>query len=163
MRSLHFSQDWHSRLLPAHVNLQIRMPQSNIMIPSTGIVGEIEENTDGLYIWTHKKFDIGFNTKQIVDVNLTSEAKVKLAPNKKIAFTYEVRSCLRKYKSGFKSLTIKVYDKHCASEIFLFSNFHLCNYAIQHFSLQTFMCNQFYQIEESNVKLIHAPTRIIYL
>ncbi|XP_071106491.1 transmembrane 9 superfamily member 3-like [Haliotis cracherodii] len=60
-------------------------------LPIWGIVGEIEENTDGLYIWTHKKFDIGYNTKQIVDVNLTSEAKVKLAPNKKIAFTYEVK------------------------------------------------------------------------
>ncbi|XP_046349925.1 transmembrane 9 superfamily member 3-like [Haliotis rufescens] len=60
-------------------------------LPIWGIVGEIEENTDGLYIWTHKKFDIGYNTKQIVDVNLTSEAKVKLAPNKKIPFTYEVK------------------------------------------------------------------------
>ena len=53
-------------------------------------VGEIDEGGDGHYIWTHKKFDIGFNGKQIVDVNLTSEAKVKLTPNIKIPFTYEV-------------------------------------------------------------------------
>lgn len=56
-----------------------------------GIVGEIEENGDGYYIWTHKKLDIGHNGKQIVDVNLTSEAKVKLAPNADISFTYEVK------------------------------------------------------------------------
>lgn len=42
------------------------------------------------YIWTHKKFDIGYNDKNIVDVNLTSEAKVKLTPNGRINFTYEV-------------------------------------------------------------------------
>lgn len=56
----------------------------------SGIVGDLEEGGEGFYIWTHKKFDIGYNTKQIVDVNLTSEAKVKLAPNIKIPFTYEV-------------------------------------------------------------------------
>ena len=56
----------------------------------SGIVGEIEETGDGFYIWTHKKFDIGFTSKQIVDVNLTSEVKVKLAPGIKIPFSYEV-------------------------------------------------------------------------
>lgn len=56
----------------------------------TGIVGEIDEGGDGYYIWTHKKLDIGYNDLQIVDVNLTSEAKVKLAPGIKIPFTYEV-------------------------------------------------------------------------
>ena len=55
-----------------------------------GIVGEIDEGGDGYYIWTHKKFDIGYNGKQIVDVNLTSESKVKLEPNIKISFSYEV-------------------------------------------------------------------------
>lgn len=56
----------------------------------TGIVGELEESSEDVYIWTHKKFDIGVNNKQIVDVNLTSESKVKLAPNIKIPFSYEV-------------------------------------------------------------------------
>ena len=55
-----------------------------------GIVGEIEEGGDGYYVWTHKKLDIGYNENQIVDVNLTSEAKVKLTPDLKIPFTYEV-------------------------------------------------------------------------
>jgi transmembrane 9 superfamily protein 3 len=57
----------------------------------TGIVGEIDEGGDGYYVWTHKKLDMGYHDNQIVDVNLTSEAKVKLAPGIKIPFTYEVR------------------------------------------------------------------------
>lgn len=56
-----------------------------------GIVGEVGKAGEGVYIWTHKKFDIGYNNDRIVDVNLTSEAKVKLEPNAKIIFTYEVR------------------------------------------------------------------------
>lgn len=44
----------------------------------TGIVGEVEELSDhtNYYLWTHKKFDIGYNGDRIVDVNLTSENKV---------------------------------------------------------------------------------------
>lgn len=61
----------------------------------TGVVGELENNdgvvvSDSYYIWTHKKFDIGYNGKQIVDVNLTSENKVKLAQGAHISFSYEV-------------------------------------------------------------------------
>ena len=55
----------------------------------TGIVGEIEEGGENYYIWTHKKFDIGVNGNQIVDVNLTSETKVKLKPGSKMEFSYE--------------------------------------------------------------------------
>lgn len=53
-------------------------------------MGEVGKGGESYYIWTHKKFDIGFNDNNIVDVNLTSEAKVKLEPNGKIDFTYEV-------------------------------------------------------------------------
>lgn len=60
-----------------------------------GVVGELENNdgiavSDSYYIWTHKKFDIGYNGKQIVDVNLTSENKVKLVQGARIPFSYEV-------------------------------------------------------------------------
>ena len=60
----------------------------------SGIVGEIGENKENkeYYIWTHKKFDIGHNGKQIVDVNLTSDAKVKLEEGVEISFSYEVRN-----------------------------------------------------------------------
>jgi len=61
-------------------------------LPIWGIVGEMEEVNGQInyYIWTHKKFDIGYNGKHIVDVNLTSEYKVKLEMKIKIPFTYEV-------------------------------------------------------------------------
>ncbi|GLV32142.1 Transmembrane 9 superfamily protein member 3 [Carabus blaptoides fortunei] len=57
-------------------------------LPIWGIVGEVGDNN--YYIWTHKKFDIGYNGKQIVDVNITSENKVLLKPTTKLDFTYEV-------------------------------------------------------------------------
>ncbi|XP_071875643.1 transmembrane 9 superfamily protein member 3 [Bombus fervidus] len=61
-------------------------------LPIWGVVGEPEENNGvvSYYIWTHKKFDIGYNGKQIVDVNLTSENKVKLVQDAAISFSYEV-------------------------------------------------------------------------
>ncbi|XP_050536753.1 transmembrane 9 superfamily member 3 [Daktulosphaira vitifoliae] len=59
-------------------------------LPIWGIVGEIDETNNKYYIWTHKKFDIGYNGKYIVDVNLTSEAKVELKVDTNIEFTYEV-------------------------------------------------------------------------
>lgn len=59
-------------------------------LPVWGIIGEIDKNDATLYMWTHKKLDIGYNGKYIVDVNLTSEEKVKLEPDKTLKFTYEV-------------------------------------------------------------------------
>ncbi|KMQ93005.1 transmembrane 9 superfamily member 3 [Lasius niger] len=64
-------------------------------LPIWGVVGELENNdgvavSDSYFIWTHKKFDIGYNGKQIVDVNLTSENKVKLVQGARIPFSYEV-------------------------------------------------------------------------
>lgn len=59
-------------------------------LPVWGIVGEVGDGDDQLFIWTHKKFDIGYNGNQIVEVNLTSEHKVKLTPGMELPFTYEV-------------------------------------------------------------------------
>ncbi|XP_055382600.1 transmembrane 9 superfamily member 3 [Condylostylus longicornis] len=59
-------------------------------LPIWGKVGEKDEKDKKYYIYTHKKFDIGYNGKQIVDINLTPESKELLAPGKKIKFTYEV-------------------------------------------------------------------------
>ncbi|XP_014282711.1 transmembrane 9 superfamily member 3 [Halyomorpha halys] len=62
-------------------------------LPIWGVVGDMEEGINNpvtYYIWTHKKFDIGYNGKHIVDVNLTSEVKVKLENGARIKFTYEV-------------------------------------------------------------------------
>lgn len=70
-------------------------------LPIWGVVGEIGENNE-YYILTHKKFEIGFNGKQIVDVNLTSENKVKLEDGAVISFTYEV---------SWKSSAVKFEDR----------------------------------------------------
>ncbi|KAL0280902.1 UNVERIFIED_CONTAM: hypothetical protein PYX00_002059 [Menopon gallinae] len=63
-------------------------------LPVWGTVGEVEQedlqDRTEYYIWTHKKLDIGYNGQRIVDVNLTSESKKKLAMGVNIGFTYEV-------------------------------------------------------------------------
>jgi len=59
-------------------------------LPIWGIVGEIDDKTDTFYIWTHKKFEIGYNGDQIVDVNLTSEGRTKLQLGDDLDFTFEV-------------------------------------------------------------------------
>lgn len=70
-------------------------------LPIWGIVGEVSgkdsegnNNQDGddgpteYFLFTHKKFDIGYNGNQIVDVNLTSQGRVKLDKDlKEIVFT----------------------------------------------------------------------------
>uniref|UniRef100_A0AAR2JQM1 Transmembrane 9 superfamily member n=1 Tax=Pygocentrus nattereri TaxID=42514 RepID=A0AAR2JQM1_PYGNA len=60
-------------------------------LPIWGIVGEADENGEDYYLWTYKKLEIGFNGDRIVDVNLTSEGKVKLVPNTRIAMSYSVK------------------------------------------------------------------------
>eukprot|EP00088_Acartia_fossae_P031989 TRINITY_DN32787_c0_g1_i1.p1 TRINITY_DN32787_c0_g1~~TRINITY_DN32787_c0_g1_i1.p1 ORF type:complete len:592 (-),score=97.35 TRINITY_DN32787_c0_g1_i1:248-2023(-) len=60
-------------------------------LPMWGVVGVIDEDTkDTFYLWTHKKFEFGFNGNQIVDVNITSESRVKLELGQSVDFTYEV-------------------------------------------------------------------------
>jgi transmembrane 9 superfamily protein 3 len=62
-------------------------------LPIWGIVGEVETGTGKeveYFIWTLKKLDVGYNGNQIVDVNLTSDAKVKLVQGEKLTFTYQV-------------------------------------------------------------------------
>jgi len=59
-------------------------------LPIWGIVGEVGDHDDELFIWTHKKIDVGYNGDQIVEVNLTSEHKVKLTQGMDLPFTYEV-------------------------------------------------------------------------
>lgn len=61
-------------------------------LPIWGIVGEMDDKTDSSdnFLWTHKKFEIGYNGNRIVDVNLTSESRIKLESGAKIPFTYEV-------------------------------------------------------------------------
>lgn len=65
-------------------------------LPIWGIVGEMHEpdvddhTRSESYLWTHKKFDIGVNEDQIVEITLTSENKQKIQAGSKIGFSYEV-------------------------------------------------------------------------
>ena len=61
-------------------------------LPIWGMVGEVDDSTEppSYKLFTHKKLDIGYNDHQIVDVNLTSDGRVKLAPGAKLDFSYEV-------------------------------------------------------------------------
>ncbi|XP_014219614.1 transmembrane 9 superfamily member 3 [Copidosoma floridanum] len=80
-------------------------------LPIWGVVGKPDDrNPDTYYIWTHKRLDIGYNGKQIIDVNLTSESKVELKPGKTIPFTYEV--IWKKTNTLFKDRFDKYLDPY---------------------------------------------------
>lgn len=59
-------------------------------LPIWGKVGDKDEKDGKYYIYTHKKFDIGRNGQQIVDISLTTEKKELLVAGSKIKFSYEV-------------------------------------------------------------------------
>ncbi|VDN03011.1 unnamed protein product [Thelazia callipaeda] len=61
-------------------------------LPMYGMVGEVDSSTTppNYRIFTHKKLEIGYNGKQIVDVNVTSDVRITLTPDSTISFSYEV-------------------------------------------------------------------------
>ncbi|CAD7004490.1 unnamed protein product [Ceratitis capitata] len=59
-------------------------------LPIWGEVGKKDEHEEKYYIFTHKRFEIGYNGKQIVDVVLHNEKRELLTPGAKIKFSYEV-------------------------------------------------------------------------
>eukprot|EP01134_Creolimax_fragrantissima_P004868 CFRG4868T1 len=42
------------------------------------------------YVWTHKKFEIGYNKDRIVVVNTTNDGRVEVYPGQTLTFSYEV-------------------------------------------------------------------------
>jgi transmembrane 9 superfamily protein 3 len=95
-------------------------------IKTKGIVGEMDESGKSAYIWTHKKFEIGYNAQRIVDVNLTSEAKVRLQPNMQIPFSYEViwRQVNIPFTKRFDKYLDPGFFQHKVKKIFVF----FCNH-----------------------------------
>uniref|UniRef100_A0A7E4ZSZ9 Transmembrane 9 superfamily member n=1 Tax=Panagrellus redivivus TaxID=6233 RepID=A0A7E4ZSZ9_PANRE len=60
-------------------------------LPLIALVGEPDQSDpNGVILYTHKKFEIGYNGDQIVDVNVTVEGPITLKPNSEVIFTYEV-------------------------------------------------------------------------
>ncbi|CAG9761434.1 unnamed protein product [Ceutorhynchus assimilis] len=92
-------------------------------LPIWGVVGEVKDNN--YYIWTHKKFEIGYNGKQIIDVNLTSEDKVELTSSKKLSFTYEVtwKKTDTKYEDRFDKYLDHNFFQHRIHWFSIFNSF----------------------------------------
>jgi len=107
-------------------------------LPIWGIVGEIDEKGEDFYIWTHKKFEIGWNGDQIVDVNLTSEGRTKLhLKTQKIEFTYEV--VWKKSNTAFEDRFDKYLDPNFFQHrIHWFSIFNSFMMVIRRLELKTF-------------------------
>lgn len=59
-------------------------------LPIWGRVGDLHGADKKPHIFTHKKFEIGYNDNRIVDVKLTTEKREPLVTGNKIKFTYEV-------------------------------------------------------------------------
>lgn len=92
-------------------------------LPIWGIVGEVTDSN--YYIWTHKKFEMGYNGKQIVDVNITSEDKVLLSPTTKLTFTYEViwRKSSVKFEDRFDKYLDPSFFQHRIHWFSIFNSF----------------------------------------
>lgn len=87
------------------------------------MVGEVDDSTDPptYKIFTHKKLEIGYNDNQIVDVNLTSDGRVKLAPHAQLSFSYEVtfKASPVKYHDRFDKYLDPTFFQHRVRSIFL--------------------------------------------
>ncbi|CAP28227.1 Protein CBG08396 [Caenorhabditis briggsae] len=62
-------------------------------MPIWGMVGEIDNSVSPptYKLYTHKRLDIGYNDKQVVDINLTTDGRVDIRPGAELTFTYEVQ------------------------------------------------------------------------
>ena len=94
-------------------------------LPIWGIVGEKDEKGDNYYIWTHKKFEIGYNGDRISDVNLTSEGRTKLQLGESIAFSYEViwKPSKTKYEDRFDKYLDPNFFQHRIHWFSIFNSF----------------------------------------
>ncbi|EGD77562.1 endomembrane protein emp70 [Salpingoeca rosetta] len=86
-------------------------------LPMWALVGDFgaghndkERSTDTMFIWTHKKFDVGVNGNRIVDVNVTTGKRVPLKPGITLHFTYEVN--FKQSKVSFDKRFDKYLDPH---------------------------------------------------
>jgi transmembrane 9 superfamily protein 3 len=56
----------------------------------SALLGETDPATKAVTVYTHKRFEIGYNDDKIVDVSVVVENKKPLIPNQELEFTYEV-------------------------------------------------------------------------
>lgn len=82
-------------------------------LPIWGRVGE--RSDDKKYsIYTHKKFEMGYNGQRIVDVKLTTDNKQQLVPGAKLKITYEVSwySSTVEFKDRFNKYLDPTFFQH---------------------------------------------------
>ncbi|KAK2715841.1 hypothetical protein QYM36_010416 [Artemia franciscana] len=92
-------------------------------LPVWGVVGE--QDNGEFYVWSHKKFDMGYSGNRIVDVNLTSENKVKIEAGARISFTYEVQWKLSsmKFEDRFEKYLDPTFFQHRIHWFSIFNSF----------------------------------------
>lgn len=100
-------------------------------LPIWGMVGKSEPGEDD-YIWTHKKFEIGYNGNQIVDVNLTSEGMEKLELGKKLKFTFEIewKPCAVSFRDRFDKYLDPTFYQHRIHWFSIFNSFMMVVFLI---------------------------------
>jgi transmembrane 9 superfamily protein 3 len=97
-----------------------------------GLVGEADETKSEYYIYTHKKFEFGFNGHQIVDVNMTTENKVQLVLGATISFSYEVywKKSSVKYEDRFDKYLDPNFFQHRIHWFSIFNSFMMVIFLI---------------------------------
>ncbi|CRL02640.1 CLUMA_CG015777, isoform A [Clunio marinus] len=92
-------------------------------LPIWGAVGK--EHDKKFYINTHKKFDIGYNGKRIIEVNLTNENEQLLHVGAHLSFTYEVnwRPTTVEFKDRFDKYLDPNFFQHRIHWFSIFNSF----------------------------------------
>lgn len=102
--------------------------------PLWTMVGDIEDDGKNVnyYLWTHKKFEIGFNNDRIVDINLVNEKKQKLELNANITFSYEViwKKSDIKFSDRFNKYLDSNFFKHKIHWFSIFNSFMMVIFLI---------------------------------
>ncbi|XP_075160496.1 transmembrane 9 superfamily protein member 3 [Haematobia irritans] len=93
-------------------------------LPIWGKVGE-KDDQGRYYIYTHKKFDIGRNGQQIVDISLNTEKKELLMEGAKIKFSYEVnwKPSVVEFKDRFDKYLDPNFFQHRIHWFSIFNSF----------------------------------------
>ncbi len=79
---------------------------------------------DSLFVYTHNKFVLTYNGERVIEVNLTSDAPVKLELNTKLEFTYSVTwyETDIKFENRFDKYLDSNFFEHQVHPFFAFSN-----------------------------------------
>ncbi|XP_011203691.1 transmembrane 9 superfamily member 3 [Bactrocera dorsalis] len=94
-------------------------------LPIWGEVGKKDDQEEKYGIFTHKRFEIGYNGQQIVDITLHNEKKELLTPGAKIKFSYEVnwKQSSVEFKNRFDKYLDPKFFQHRIHWFSIFNSF----------------------------------------